>query len=149
LCDMQTQDKRSYLGLDLGFFVNEYEFIPRIEYNDLILSEASWNIKKQDIAPLLKVSEEDNLLLLTIKDFRRNLKIPKLVTLVDGDNELLINFDNLLSIRIFLDTVKNRNSFKLSEFLFGENDIVKSDNGEHYIHQIILSFYNQNKIKND
>lgn len=47
LSEMQSQNKRPGIGFQLGPFVDEYNFIPRIEYNDLILSEAFWNVKKK------------------------------------------------------------------------------------------------------
>lgn len=150
LCDMQTQGKRNHIGLDLGPFANEYDFIPRIEYNDLILSEAVWNFKKSDIEPLLNLSNNDSELINEFIVFRENKKIPKNIMLVDGDNELLINLENLISIKMFLNTIKDRPYFKIKEFLFNEDGIVKSlDGQEYYTNQIVISFYNSEKLKND
>lgn len=149
LCDLQTQGKRKGFGLNLGPFAHEYEFIPRIEYKDLIFSEAVWNLKKSDLEPLQKVIHDDDKLFLELELFRKTKKIPKYVMLKDGDNELLINFDNLTSTRMLLQTVMNRENFKLSEFLFADDGIVKSNDGkEYYSHQIVLSFYNGEKLKN-
>lgn len=143
LCDMQTQNKRGFLGIKLGPYVNEYDFIPRIEYKDIILSEAIWNIKKKEIEFLLKVMEHDKEFTLALEKFQEEKKIPQFVLLSDGDNELLINFENLTSVRMLLETVKKRAIFKLTEFLFSDNGIVRSNDGkEYYAHQIILSFYN-------
>lgn len=148
LCDMQTQNKRGYLGINLGPFTNEYEFIPRIEYEDLILSEAIWNLKKPDIEPLLKVMDSNQVFSLALKKFKQEKRIPQFVLLTDGDNELLINFENLTSVRMLLQTVKKRPHFKLTEFLFNENGIVKSTDGkEYYTNQVVLSFYNSKKVK--
>lgn len=148
LCDMQTQNKRDYMGINLGPFTNEYDFIPRIEYEDLILSEAIWNLKKPDIEPLLKVMDSNQVFSLALKKFKQEKRIPQFVLLTDGDNELLINFENLTSVRMLLQTVKKRPHFKLTEFLFNENGIVKSTDGkEYYTNQVVLSFYNSKKVK--
>ncbi len=150
LCDMQTQEKRKYIGFELGPFANEYDFIPRIEYHDLILSEAMWNLKKSDVQPLLLLENNDSELINAVKLFRENKKIPKNIMLVDGDNELLVNLENLISTKMFLNTIKNRAYFKIKEFLFDEPGIAKShDEKEYYANQIILSFYNSQKLKND
>lgn len=150
LCDMQTQNKRAGIGLDLGPFVNEYEFIPRIEYKNLILSVAMWNIKELDIVPLLSLNKNDSELIEEFRLFRRNRKIPQYFMLIDGDNQLLINSKNLTSVKMFLNTVKNKSNFKIKEFLFHEEGIVRSsDDQEYYTNQIILSFYNSTKLKND
>lgn len=146
LCDMQTQGKRGYLGLNLEPFTQEYDFIPRIEYCDLILAEAAWNIKKADIEPLQKQVNDDEKLFSLLNDFRKERTIPQFVMLTDGDNELLINLENLDSARMLLDTVRKRENFKLTEFLFDEDGIVKSeDNQAYYANQIVLAFYNSRK----
>lgn len=145
LSDMQTQDKRPAIGIDLGPFVDEYSFFPRIEYNDLILSEAQWNFKKQDIEQFFKIYNETELIM-ELRNFRVNKKIPQNILLVDGDNELLVNLENLLSAQMFLSIVKNRVSFKIKEFLHSEDGIVKNSNSkEHYTNQMVMSFYNSKK----
>ncbi len=147
LCDMQTQNKRAYIGINLGSFVNEYDFIPRIEYKDIIICEASWNLKKSEIQSLLINKDEDEKLNIELDILLKKRKLPKLVTLVDGDNELLVNLSNLTSVRMLLEAIKNRPNFRLTEFLFGEDGIVKTqDKKQYYANQIILSFYNNAKL---
>lgn len=150
LCDMQTQNKRAGIGLDLGPFVNEYDFIPRIEYKNLILSEATWNLKKIDIEHFFRLEENDSELFKELRLFRENKKIPQYIMLIEGDNELLINLENLISIKMFLNTVKSRLNFKVKEFLFYEEGIVRSlDDNEYFTNQIVLSFYNSEKLRNE
>jgi polyhydroxyalkanoate synthesis regulator phasin len=150
LCDMQAQGKRGYLGINLGAFIQEYDFIPRIEYHDLVLSEAIWNIKKLDIERLQKHADEEEKLIDLMNGFRKERTIPQFVMLTDGDNELLINLENLDSVRMLLDTVRKRESFKLTEFLFGEDGVVKSeDNQAYYANQIVLAFYNSEMSNNN
>lgn len=149
LCDLQTQNKRSYIGINLGPIANEYDFIPRIEYDDLIISEAMWNLTKSDIKNLLLVKDDDEKLSAELVVFRENRKMPILITLNDGDNQLLIKLNNLTSVRMFLDIVKKRSHFRLKEFLFCKDGIVKGINeGEYFTNQIILSFYDSSKREN-
>jgi len=145
LADMQTQGMRNGVGFNTGPFANDYEFIPRIEYENLILQEATWNIQKKDIEVLMEVINDDLKLNSELKPFLAQRKIPSHVMLTDGDNELLINFNNLTSTRILLDSVKQRANFKITEFLFDKNSIVKGKGG-YYTNQIVLSFYNQKKL---
>ncbi|NCO62726.1 MAG: hypothetical protein COW66_13030 [Flavobacteriaceae bacterium CG18_big_fil_WC_8_21_14_2_50_34_36] len=147
LCDMQTQGKRGSLGINIGPFKNEYGFVPRIEYKNLIITEALWNIKKVSILPLLKVINSDDDFEIELMKFKTLFKIPSFALLDDGDNELLINFENITSVKMLLDTVKKRDSFILKEFLFNEDGVVKSENDENfYTNEIILSFYNSKKM---
>ncbi|WP_340065517.1 lantibiotic dehydratase family protein [Ascidiimonas aurantiaca] len=145
LCDLQTQGIRGGIGFNAGPFTGEYEFVPRFEFENIILSEAFWNLKKADIEKMLKVINDDDALEKELQAFMKTKKIPQYVMLSDGDNELLVNLRNLTSARMLLDTVKKRGSFKLTEFLFDENSLVKGDDG-YYTNQIVLSFYNEDKL---
>lgn len=146
LADLQTQGIRSGIGIDLGPFTNDYEFIPRIEYNNLILHDATWNLKKKHIKPLLESIYDNIQLFKAIGMLRERLKIPQFVMLSDGDNELLVNFKNLTSVRMLLDIVSKRNNFKLVEFLFNKKSIVNNEYGC-FTNQIIISFFNKEKLK--
>lgn len=146
LCDMQTKNKRGFLGINLGPFSNEYDFIPRIEYRDLILFEATWNFKKISFSALFESIESEDKFKEELEGFKKRYSIPQFVLLPDGDNELLINFDNITSVKMLLQTVKNRESFSLKEFLFSESGFAKSkDNNKYFTNEVILSFYNDNK----
>ena len=146
LSDMQTQGLRKGIGLDLGPLNEIHEFIPRIEYKNLILQEAKWNLQKRHIEPLLKnIDSDDDKLYKLTSEVILKLKIPKFVVLAEGDNELIINFNNITSIRMFIDSVKKRNNFVLKEFLHADNGIVKSDKN-YYTNQVIVSFYNKDKL---
>jgi len=142
---MQTQNIRGGVSINLGPFASDYEFIPRIEYLNLILHDATWNLKKNHIEPLLKTINTDKDFLLAIQKFRDTLKIPQFVMLADGDNELLINFNNITSVKMLLNTVSKRPSFKLTEFLFSDEGIVK-EGKDYYTNQVIVSFYNEQKL---
>lgn len=146
LGDMQTQDMRYGVKINIGPFSDDYEFIPRIEYNNLILHCAKWNLKKIHIELLIKYKNNNVELYEAVRMFRERLKIPQYAMLMEGDNELLINFDNLNSVRMLLEIVSQRENFKLVEFLFSESGIVKNE-GNYYTNQIIVSFYNEQKLK--
>lgn len=149
LSEMQSQNKRSGIGFQLGPFVDEYDFIPRVEYNDLILSEAFWNIRNNEIEVFLKIIDQESELLDKMRDFRINKKIPQFILLIENDNELLVNLQNINSIKMLLSCVKNKISFKIKEFLHTENGVVKNSNNEYFTNQIILSFYNSKKVRNE
>lgn len=146
LCDMQTQGKRGFLGINLGPFTKEYDFIPRIEYENLILSEATWNFKRTSISYLLEVMDSDKAFEAELLKFRELFNIPSFALFSEGDNELLINFENITSVKMLLHSVKKKDSFSLKEFLFSEDGLVKSKDGKnYYTNEMILSFYNANK----
>lgn len=149
LCEMQSQNKRVYTGINLGPITGNFEFTPRIVYKNIILSEAFWNFKKSAIVELLDHLHDLKELQMAIKSFVEKKKLPMYVMLVDGDNELLINTQNVDSVIMLLDTVKNRSNFKIKECLSANSTIISDVYGEHYSNQLIVSFYNSNKLQNN
>ena len=146
LSDLQLQGQRSGLQFSFGPLAPLRDFLPRVEYDDVILQSAQWRVKVARIQPLLKAREDKNSLKEAIKDFKDSLKLPSLVLLADGDNELLVNLENLSSVEMLLSIVKSRDAFLLTEFLFFEDSLEKSDSNKR-TNQIIISFYNQNKLQ--
>lgn len=147
LCDLQTGEKRTGLTFDLGSIANEYNFIPRIEFGKIILHEASWLINTYLLKPAFDNLNNNKKLEIEISNFQKKNKIPDFILLVEGDNQLLINLKNITSVKMFLDTIKSLEKFKIIEFLHPEDSIVKNKNNEYCSNQIILSFYNNEKIK--
>lgn len=150
LSDMQTQGLRSGVFFNLGSFEKEYSFIPRIEYQNLILREASWRFNKSDISSLTEIAQDDTKLLTAINEIRKNRNVPKLVRFSQGDNELLINLENIDCIKMLLNIVKKLEDFSVKEFLFSNDSVVKSiGTSEIYSNQVIFSFYNSKKSVNE
>jgi len=142
LCDLQTQNIKSDVGFNWGPLANEYSFLPRVIYKNLILSFASWKVKKEEIKDFLKI-ENDEELISKINEWRRKNNIPAYITLEDGDNELFINLENALMVRTLFSVIKNRDEFQIQEFLFDpETAVVKSEEGS-FNNQFIFAFYKE------
>ncbi len=141
LCDIQTKSERRGIGLDFGPISEEYTFIPRIEYKDLIFHEATWNFDFAKVANLYGIKKGD-VLLNKVKSLQSKWQIPDLILLADGDNRLLINLKNIDSIIMLLETVKNRDKFTFKEFLFNDMELGKTNpNIVDFPNEIIVSFY--------
>ncbi len=141
LCDLQLQGKRGGVGFSWGAFANEYAFLPRVTYKNLIFSLASWNIVKKDIEHLLKI-KDDKELLVELNLWCEKNRIPQWVTLVESDNELALDMKSLLSVKTLFKLVQKKGRFKLQEFLYNsESSPVKNSKGESFANQVVLSFY--------
>ncbi len=146
LCDLQSQGLRNQIGFNLTPFHEEFNYLPRVEYDNIILSEACWYISKESVKYVLDELNDDINLFKTINTWRDKLKIPQYVLLIEGDNELLVNLNNLSSIKMFLETIKNKNKFKIKEFLYAEDSVIKNEIGECYTNQVVVSFYKSNDL---
>jgi thiopeptide-type bacteriocin biosynthesis protein len=129
LCDLQTQNfEKSGLGFTWGSLTGTYKFLPRAVYKNVILERAKWQLSKADAEVLLKEKnpnyKED------IAAWRKQLNMPAKVVLADGDNELLINFEDELSLKMLVSSIKKRDRFVLEEFLFDEQALVIKDKDE-------------------
>jgi hypothetical protein len=147
LADLQTQGRRGGLGFNWGVLANEYEFLPRVVYRNLIFSPATWNVKIDDIKDFVKI-KEDKKLVEAVQKWRKGKKIPSRVLLADSDNKLFIDLDNALCIKTLFSVTKNRGGFQLVEFLFNpENAVVKSKEGV-FTNEFVLSFHKTGAVKN-
>lgn len=137
LCDLQTQYfEKSGLGFTWGSLTGNYKFLPRAEYKHVILERAKWQLSKEDAKVLLKEKDPD--LLANVQAWRKQWNMPAQVVLADGDNELLINFEDLQSIHMLISSIKKRDRFTLEEFLFEEQELVVKDrNGKGYVNECI------------
>jgi hypothetical protein len=148
LADMQTQNLRGGIGFSWGPLANEYDFLPRVIYKNLIFGPATWNIRRDDLKDIVKIKEDDPLYD-AIREWRTKLRMPAYVWLSDSDNKLFINLENLMCIRTLFSVTKNRGGFQLEEFLFDPgNSIVKGEEGI-FTNEFIFSFYNAGKLDAD
>jgi lantibiotic biosynthesis protein len=139
LCDLQSQNLRSYIGFNWGSHLDFYPFRPRAIYKNIVLSPASWTVQKESISSFIKI-KDDNQLLMKVNDWRDKNRIPALVLLESNDNTLLISFNSLLSVKTLLNTIKNMDTFILKEFLFNpEKAVVKSDE-DIFTNEFIFTF---------
>ncbi|PCJ00458.1 MAG: hypothetical protein COB15_02820 [Flavobacteriales bacterium] len=135
LCDLQGQNLREGLYFSWGDLSNEFDFLPRVEVENVIISPATWQLIKNDFEILLK---KDNQLDQNISTWREKWKLPEIVLLADGDNKLVIDFQNKLSREMFISIIRKRQKIILKEFLFDKkNSTTKDQNGNMYTNEFI------------
>ena len=145
LADLQTQGLRNGIYFSFGPIDEMVDFLPRVEYENLILKEARWRFHKTEFEKFLHIKAQKKQLMEKFRIFKREKDLPQFVLLVDGDNELLINLKNYTSVLMLLETIKNRFQFILKEFLHHQDGVVYSDKG-YFTNQVMVAFYNDKKI---
>lgn len=122
LCDLQSQDIRSGLYFNWGGLEQLHKFLPRVEYNNIILSKAQWKIAEKDLAFLCDMHLSNDQIISELKDWRLKRKIPLWIQLVKSDNILTVNLENYDMVSVFLKTVKTEKMVIIEEFLHNERD---------------------------
>lgn len=118
LCDLQGQNTNNNLSPDLSFLGNIFPFIPRIIYQGIIISPARWQFENEFLSNLFEVNPVPEKLIMEMRKVRKKLKIPKLVSLIQGENEILVNLENIDCLKYFIQLIGNQSTIILHEFLF-------------------------------
>ena len=145
LCDLQTQNIQN--NFDLGWLniSPQTVFSPRLIYKSVIISLATWRFKKEGVLELIDCKSDT--LLNKVQDFCEKWQLPKRFVLADYDNELLVNTCNLLSVQIWVDTIKNRDKIELKEFVYDKgNSLIQNEIGKGFTNQFIASFINEETV---
>ena len=147
LGELQLQDNFGGTGFSWGIMSKYYDFLPRVKYKNIIFSPALWKVKVSDMEPLMKIFE-DTSLVEKLSEWRSEKGIPSKCFYRQYDNKLLINFEDVLILRMFFELIKKENIIELEEFLFDiDNSYVGNSKGS-YTNEIILSFHKSQNKKN-
>ncbi|SET29001.1 lantibiotic dehydratase [Hymenobacter actinosclerus] len=142
LCDLQTQGLQSELGFSWRSVSPHHVFLPRLIYQQVVLQPACWRFTQADLQPLLAAEPAD--FAGCFRQFRERWKLPRLFTLADGDNELLVDAENDLLVGMWLDIIRNHSRVDLKEFLFdATTSAVKDAMAQPYAHQFIALLVRQ------
>lgn len=122
LCDLHSQNTRNGLYFNWGGLSGVYRFLPRVEYQNIIISKAQWSITEKDITVLESIINNKNKFLSEIETWRSKRKIPQWIQWTKSDNILPINLKNYDLSKLFIQTIKSEKSITIEEFLYNEND---------------------------
>lgn len=127
LSNLYSQNTRSGLYFNWGGLEHIYAFLPRVEYDSIILSKARWKITEKDIFSLELLNSSKQDFLLGLRNWRSKRKIPVWIQWVKFDNTLTMNLENYDMAELFIQTVRNEKSIIIEEFLCNENDDFKRE----------------------
>lgn len=141
LCDLQGQDDMLDLSWDWGEAANR-SFTPRVSYKHIILARAKWRVSKNIRNEFSGTDSGYNISLL-----KEKYRLPDVVSLTEGDNELVIDLRNPVGAEVILKQLE-KNDIVLQEYLFETyGSPVKDGHGEQYNNEIIIPFKVARPIK--
>ena len=113
-------------------------FLPRVTAGRLVLSRARWRVLKADLQPLAAAAGAARWRL--ARRFREERRMPRLVLLVDADNELLVDFDNPLSLDAVVELVKGREEIVLTELFPPPEELCAEGPEGRFVHEMVVPF---------
>ena len=111
LAALQFQGVASAVGWDWGPLAG-CDFLPRVTAGRLVLARARWRLDRDE---LRSMATADGL-----AELRVARRLPRLVAVVDGDNELHVDLDRPASVDIALHVLAGRESAVLVEVFDGQ-----------------------------
>ncbi|TYR37423.1 hypothetical protein FXV77_05310 [Sphingobacterium phlebotomi] len=142
LCDLQSQYGALNLSWDWGELSN-LPFTPRVSYKHIILSRARWRLPK--VSNYGKGSDCNKI----ISHLKERYSIPDIVSLSEGDNELVIDLRSPIGAEIVFKKLL-KTEVVLQEYLWSEyNTVLKGSLGEPYSNEIIIPFKVIGDVKTD
>lgn len=137
LCALQYQQVNPGIMWDWGP-LGQAPFLPRVVSGRLILARARWNLGETELAAFREPAGASQFA--AVQRLRERLRLPRYVALADGDNELLIDLDNVLSLETLAHEVRGRASLPLVEMLPGPDQLCAAGPEGPFTHQLIVPF---------
>lgn len=140
LCDLQSQDMRNSLCFSWGVFENILTHFPRVIYKKIVLSPEKWVINKKDISNNKGIVDY-----LKMRKFFQKLDMPQYIKLMIGDNELFIDLDSDLSLKMLAKEILKYDVFSLAEYIMPEKVSVVDEYGDNFANECIVPLVRKNK----
>lgn len=137
LCSLQNQGVLGGLGWSWGPLENA-SFLPRVKYGRLVLDRARWRMSEEEIQALSRGSAAERFA--AVQRWRAERRLPRRVLLSDGDNELLVDFDNVLSVEAWLDVIEERKDALLSELFPRPEELCARGPEGRFVHELVVPF---------
>jgi thiopeptide-type bacteriocin biosynthesis protein len=137
LCLLQTQGLSGVLGWNWGF-LEEAAFLPRVTFGNIVFAPARWRMDQETIEDLAR--EPGAQRLRRIDEWRSSKQIPRFALLVEADNQLLVDFENVLSMETLIEYIKNWPSAQLVEMLTAPGSLYASGPEGTFTHELVVPF---------
>lgn len=142
LCDLQYQNVTPSYNWNWGLFTN-YEYLPRIMVNNIILSRTSWLLSFDKIFKGKQAS------LNVFREYLKEINIPEVFTFAERDMELPVFRNNDLSLEILLDHLSKEKKIRVFENLSHQYEsVVKDVDGNVHSNEFLIPWNNIGSKKN-
>lgn len=144
LCALQRQGVHREWGFTWGL-LRHAPFLPRVVTGRLVLRRAQWRVEKKELKSFVEV--RDAALFQFVQSWRAKRCLPRWVTVTERDHRLPVDFDNVLSVEMFVHLVRNREELLLVEIYPGPDELCARGPEGRFIHELIVPFSKTSPIR--
>lgn len=113
-------------------------FLPRVAYGRLVLARARWRVTADEIRPIAEASGAERYRL--TQRLRETRRMPRYLSLAEGDNELFIDFENVLTLDSVIELVRNRPEVMMTEFFPSPDELCAEGPEGRFFHELVVPF---------
>ena len=139
LCDLQHQRITGGLSCGWSGLLATYDYLPRIQYKNIILSRELWRIKQEEVEGRDKLSDSE--LSVRFRELLQKRQMPTEVVIPDSDNELYLNLEDTQCQRLLLEEIAKRKQIVLEEFLFRNDSGIVRRGKDRFTNEVIFAFH--------
>lgn len=111
-------------------------FLPRVTAGRLVLSLASWRLDKTQLLRLADARGDERFA--AVRALRETLRLPRWVSIADGDNVLPIDLDNALAVDNLVELVRARPAASLTEVFPQPEALLARGPEGRFAHELIV-----------
>lgn len=114
-------------------------FLPRVAHGRVVLARAQWWLSADDLRALRAAAsgaEGD-----AVARWAAERRLPRWITLAEGDNELPVDLQNPLSVDAFVDSLRGRDAARVLELFPAPEPPSAEAAGERYVHELVVPFH--------
>jgi len=137
LCALQQHGTRFSQGWQWGE-LGLLPHLPRVRLDGIVVALERWRLGEALLQGLLSLDDREAFW--AIQDERRKASWPRLIALVEADNQLLIDLDNPLSVATLCNEVKGEREAIVRE-VFPLPDVTGHSGGDRaYAHEVVVPY---------
>ena len=137
LSSLQHQSCQASMGWNWGA-LEAASFLPRVTSGKLVLARARWLVPRQEIREW--AGDSADLCFDSVQQWRARRRLPRWIVLVDGDNELLVDLNNPLSVETFLAVTKRRSQLVVMEFFPSPEELCARGTEGRFVHELVIPY---------
>ncbi|GAA4430745.1 hypothetical protein GCM10023091_00400 [Ravibacter arvi] len=141
LSDLQYQNVKPVSIWKWGKLMNSEAYLPRVIYKNCIVSRARWRIY---LADFVNVPKGFSFFIRAFREVKNSRDIPRLVTIAEGDNQLVLDLTVDLCLEILKKNLEKYRQIDLHEFVFAAETGLNSGSalqnyeGNYFANEILI-----------